>query len=70
MTIFDYKNLSPMEIVWGLVTVIAFLAALFATYRDGLHKSYPLFIIMFIAFMMFVLRRKIQSQTKGKNTPN
>jgi len=46
-----------LEIVWLCIAMFSFIAGTKEAYFNGLSKSYPLYIIGFIALIVFFLRR-------------
>lgn len=60
----DFRNLAGMEILWLTVFAGSLIFAMYATYRDGISRSYTLFIISAIALIMFVVRYNLRKYRK------
>jgi hypothetical protein len=55
-----------MEVLWIVVAGFALLTAIYITIRDGILKSYPLFVITGVAIGMFQLRKSLRKSRESK----
>jgi len=58
------KNL--LKFVWFATSLFALGLAAIITKKSGFSESYPLFIIAGVAFLMYLLRKKI-NQNQNQN---
>ena len=56
----ELKKMSGMEYIWGIIAIFSISAGIYYTFSDGITESYPLFIITFIAGVMFKIRNTLR----------
>ncbi|PID89754.1 MAG: hypothetical protein CSB01_00300 [Bacteroidia bacterium] len=49
------------ELLWIIVSAGTLLAAFYVTFRDGIARAYPLYILAGVAFLMFYLRFRLRN---------
>jgi len=55
-----------LEVFWLLIAVTCLIIAFHRTFKESLGRSYMIFIISGIAFLMYSLRRYIRKSQKNK----
>lgn len=58
------KRSQILEIMWLIIAIVTLIVAIFESLRKPFMETYPLFIVSFISFFMFMLRKKLR-----KNNP-
>ena len=63
------KTFKGLEFLWFAILIVAFSLGIYETYKQGFGRSYPLFILAFIASLMYLLRRGIRKAREDKTNP-
>ena len=63
------NKINIFEVLWLITALLCFIAAIHQTYREGLSKSYVLFIFTVLAVIMYLLRRYLRINKKS-DKPN
>ena len=53
-----------MKHLWIIISIISLIIGIHKTWLHGLSNSYLFFIFAIIAFLMFLVRKKISQQDK------